>query len=87
MTHRRVCAISMVVIAWLLVPATASACAVCIGGEGTNMTAGLNNGILTLLAVVGVVQGGFVALFGSIWYRSRKLRKHRDQFYLIEGGR
>ncbi|MFQ5525654.1 MAG: hypothetical protein ACE5GX_05275 [Thermoanaerobaculia bacterium] len=63
----------------------ASACAVCYGGEGSDMTTGMNNGILTLLGVVGGVQAGFVALFGSIWYRTRKLRKLRDQFHLIEG--
>lgn len=63
----------------------ASACAVCFGGEGSDMTAGMNNGILTLLAVVAIVQTGFVTLFGSIWYRTRKLRKAREQFHLIEG--
>ncbi len=63
----------------------ASACAVCFGGESSDMTAGMNNGILTLLAVVATVQTGFVALFGSIWYRTRKLRKLKEQFHLIEG--
>ncbi len=52
----------------------AAACAVCYGGEGSNMTTGMNNGIVTLLGVIGVVQVGFVGLFGSIWYRTRKLR-------------
>lgn len=63
----------------------AAACPVCAGGEGSNMTTGMNNGILTLLGVIGLVQVGFVGLFGSIWYRTRKLRKHREQFHLIEG--
>lgn len=63
----------------------ASACAVCYGGENSAMTVGMNNGILTLLGVVAVVQCGFVALFGSIWYRARKLRKRKEQFHLIEG--
>lgn len=53
----------------------ANACAVCYGGEGSNMTTGMNNGILTLLGVIASVQFGFVGLFGSIWYRTRKLRK------------
>lgn len=49
------------------------------------MSEGLNMGILTLLGVVGFVQIGFVTLFGSIWYRSRRLRRLREQFHLIEG--
>lgn len=65
----------------------ASACAVCYGGEGSDMTAGMNNGIVTLLGVVAVVQVGFVGLFGSIWYRTRKLRRLKEQFHLIEGER
>ncbi len=63
------------------------ACSVCYGGEGSDMTVGMNNGIVTLLGVVAVVQVGFVGLFGSIWYRTRKLRKLREQFHLIEGER
>jgi hypothetical protein len=46
----------------------------------------MNNGILMLLAVVAVVQGGFVALFVSFWRRSRRLREQRDSFQLIDGG-
>lgn len=65
----------------------AEACAVCFGGEDTNMTTGMNNGILTLLGVIALVQVGFVGLFGSIWYRTRKLRKQRERFHLIEGER
>jgi len=65
----------------------AGACAVCFGGESSNMTKGMNNGIVTLLGVIGVVQVGFVSLFGSIWYRTRKLRKHRERFLIIEGER
>lgn len=65
----------------------AGACAVCFGGESSNMTQGMNNGIVTLLGVIGVVQVGFVSLFGSIWYRTRKLRKRRERFQIIEGER
>ncbi len=63
----------------------ASACTVCYGGENSNMTTGMNNGIAALLGVVAFVQIGFVALFGSFWYRTRKLRKLKEQFHLIEG--
>lgn len=65
--------------------APAEACAVCYGGEGSDMTTGMNNGILFLLGVVAMVQTGLVALFGSIWYRTRKQRRLREQFHLIEG--
>ena len=65
----------------------ANACTVCYGGEGSNMTTGMNNGIVTLLGFIAFVQIGFVCLFGSIWYRTRKLRKLRGQFHIIEGER
>ena len=65
----------------------ANACTVCYGGEGSNMATGMNNGILTLLGVIAFVQFGFVGLFGSIWYRTRKLRKLREQFHIVEGER
>ena len=70
----------------ILYPATADACAVCYGAEDSAMTAGLNNGILALLGVVAVVQGGFVALFVSIWQRGRRLRRRRAGLHLIQGG-
>jgi hypothetical protein len=73
--------------AWALAaPEAASACAVCFGNSDSAMTAGMNNGILSLLAVVVVVQGGFVALFMSFWRRARRLREKRDSFQLIDGG-
>ena len=72
--------------AGLLAPAPASACAVCYGDPDSAMSQGMNNGILTLLAVVGAVQVGFVALFWSFVRRARRLREHREQFHLIDGG-
>ena len=65
----------------------ANACTVCYGSEGSDMTTGMNNGVLTLLGVIAFVQLGFVGLFGSIWYRTRKLRKLREQFHIVEGER
>jgi type II secretory pathway component PulK len=50
------------------------------------MTAGLNNGILALLAVIAVVQGGFVALFVSFWQRARRLRRRQTALQMIQGG-
>ena len=81
----RMLAVGTVVCLWAALAGPADACAVCYGGEGSDMTTGMNNGILFLLGVVAVVQTGFVALFGSIWYRTRNLKKHREQFDLIEG--
>jgi hypothetical protein len=78
--------------AFLLVPLVAAltaesalACSVCYGAGESAMTAGMNNGILTMLGLVAVVQLGFVALFWSFWRRARSLRR-REQFSLIDGG-
>ena len=69
-----------------LPPASAAACAVCFGDPNSAMTAGVNNAIMTLLIIVGVVQVGFVALFWSFRNRARRLEKRRERFRLIEGG-
>lgn len=88
-TRARILALSAVAVTgWALGGAgPADACAVCFGGEGSNMTTGMNNGVATLLGVIAFVQVGLVGLFGSIWYRTRKLRKRREQFHVIEGER
>ena len=70
----------------LFAAAPASACAVCFGAADDAMTRGMNNGILTLLTVVGIVQIGFVAMFVSFWRRGRKRRAQRDRLELIDGG-
>ena len=77
-----------VVLAILLLGSNSQAwaCAVCLGGADSTMTDGMNNGILALLGVIAVVQGGFVALFISIRRRMRKHRERRESFRLIEGG-
>ena len=64
----------------------AAACATCFGAEDSPLTAGMNNAILTLLAIIGAVQVGFVALFASFIVRSRRLREREDRFRLIRGG-
>lgn len=70
----------------LAAPGIAAACATCFGAPDSAMTAGMNNGILTLLAVILGVQVGFVALFLKIRSRARELRLRREQFHLLEGG-
>jgi hypothetical protein len=77
---------------FLLVPLVAAlaaepsvACSVCYGAGESAMTAGMNNGILSMLGLVVVVQMGFVVLFWSFWRRARALRR-REQCSLIDGG-
>lgn len=55
----------------LMTASSAAACATCFGASDAAMTQGVNNAILLLLGVVGVVQGGFVALFYRFWKRSQ----------------
>ena len=62
-----------------------SACPVCFGAPGPQ-TDGLNNAIIFLLIIVGLVQIGFVALFWSFYRRAKALQRHREQFRIIEGG-
>lgn len=64
----------------------ATACATCFGAADSMMTHGMNNGILTLLGVIGGVQVGFVALFWNLRKRSKRLREVREGFRLLEGG-
>ncbi len=67
-------------------PAVASACAVCFGGADSNLTEGMNAGILFLLGVIGLVQIGFIALFLHFRHRSKRLAEHCDSLHLIRGG-
>ena len=47
----------------ILGSATVLACPVCFGAEETSMIDGAKLGVLVMLAVLFVVQGGFVAFF------------------------
>lgn len=78
-----VCLIPLLVLA---LPQVAAACPVCYGAPDSTMAKGMNNAIVFLLTIVGLVQIGFVALFWSFWRRAKELRKKRDQFRLITGG-
>lgn len=62
------------------------ACATCFGAPGSKMTQGTSNGVLFMIAIIALVQAGFVALFWTFWRRSRAMRRHREQFRLLEGG-
>ena len=65
-------AVALAVTGWLLIPTEAAACAVCYGDPDSGQAMGLNRAIWALLAVVGVVQVGFVAMFAGFIRRARK---------------
>ena len=47
-------------------------CAVCVGNPNDPQTIGMNQAILGLLAITGVVLTGFSALFITLWRRGRQ---------------
>ncbi len=73
-------------VAAMLVAQSAMACPVCFGDPSSPLTKGASNGILFLLAIVALVQIGFVALFVGFWRRARAMRRVREQLHVIEGG-
>ena len=79
---------TLVVLAALgvLSAAPAIACATCFGAEDAAMTRGMNGGILTLLGIIGAVQGGFVAMFAGFIVRSKKARATNDRVGSTRGG-
>ncbi|HEX4960610.1 MAG TPA: hypothetical protein VF173_07205 [Thermoanaerobaculia bacterium] len=73
---------------WLALPRAAAACATCYGAADSPMTKGMNNGILTLIALVGVVYVGIGKMFLDFRRRSRKLNEKamvRQRLRLIHG--
>ncbi len=82
----RVASIVILTASAALVPAVAEACPVCYGDIGGPAARGINNGILSMLAVVGVVQIGFVMLFVGMWRRGKLLRERKESFKVIDGG-
>ena len=74
--------------AWLALPRAAAACATCYGAADSPMTKGMNNGILTLIALVGVVYVGIGKVFLDFRRRARKLEQKatvRQRLRLIHG--
>ena len=53
--------------------ASVLACPVCFGAEESNMVDGTKLGVLVLLAVTLVVQGGFVAFFLYLRRRAKRI--------------
>ena len=83
---RRWATLGLVAVVTLVAAEPASACATCFGASDSALTEGMNGAILTLLAIVGVVQIGFIALFASFIVRSRRLRQRKERFRLLRGG-
>lgn len=75
-------AISLLILGSVLAPAVSEACATCFGDPESPMTKGMNNAILLLLGVVGLVQVGFVTLFWSIRKRNKRVTESRN----VDGG-
>lgn len=76
-----------VLVALVLFAPSSYACSVCYGSTPTGpQVSGMNNAILFLLGIIGVVQVGVVALFLSFRKRARLQARRRESFRLIEGG-
>lgn len=68
---------SVVRLLWLLVlvlPQTASACAVCFGNSDSPWAKALSFGVIALLGVVLLVLGGIVAFFVFMAKRARMIQ-------------
>lgn len=78
----------VLVSAGLVLPRAALACATCYGAADSPMTKGMNNGILTLIALVGIVYVGIGRVFLDFRRRSRRLNEKatvRQRLHLIHG--
>ena len=78
----------VMVAAWLVLPPAASACATCYGDPEAPMTQGMNNAILFLIGIVGLVYVGIGKVFLDFRRRSKKLSEKatvRQRLRLIHG--
>lgn len=74
--------------AWLALPPAAQACATCYGAADAPMTQGMNNAILTLIGLVGLVYVGIGKVILDFRRRSKKLSEKasvRQRLRLIHG--
>ena len=72
----------------LILPQIASACATCFGAADAPMTKGMNNAILMLMAIVGVVYVGIGKVALDFRKRSRRLaekERSKPQLRVIRG--
>ena len=70
----------------LLPSAPAMACEVCFGAAGDPAVTGMNNAILFLLGVIGLVQVGFIGLFIDFRRRSRNRAEQKEKLRVLQGG-
>ena len=86
MKTRTLLAIGVAFVAVMTTPEPAAACPVCFGATDSPMAQGVNNGVFFLLAIVGMVQLGFVALFVSVRRHAKDYQERKDSFEVINGG-
>ena len=67
----RVSVVSLLLVGFVTLPQTASACAVCFGDPDSPLAKGLNWAVLSLLAIVLLVLGGIAAFFTYLVKRAR----------------
>lgn len=80
--------IAPAIAAWLVLPESAAACATCYGAADAPMTQGMNNAILFLIGIVGLVYVGIGRVILDFRRRSRKLSEKatvRQRLRLIHG--
>ncbi len=70
----------------LLSPVPVQACEVCFGAADDPATTAMNNAILFLLGVIGLVQVGFVGLFFDFRRRARRQAEKKEKFRVLQGG-
>jgi hypothetical protein len=64
---------------WLLVASEALACSACFLKVDNAMTRGMNAGVLSLLAILVVVLGGFLTFIFYLWKRSKVIASKAKQ--------
>ncbi len=86
MRRMRAIAILAAVVMALALPEIASACATCFGAADAPMTKGMNNAILALIGVVGVVYVGIGKVALDFRKRSKRLaEKQKPLLRVIRG--
>ena len=70
-----------------LIASGAAACEACFGAADAPEVKGMNNAMLFLLGVIGLVQVGFVKLFWDFRQRARTIAERKEKFRIVQGGR
>lgn len=86
MINHRTSVVAWLALAFMTPVSRMQACAVCFGKSDSAMAQGMNSGILFLLAVVAMVLGGLITLFGMFIWRARQLAKTQAALAASNGG-